>query len=168
MKMAKVQPPFELSESALVKIRIALTQLSIFRGANLDKEILSLFSKRLLQENYDDVISALAKLQEMPREQGEPALPDIGTILTSVRMQANIRKSRAVKGRVELVTWNCPKCGVRSSGHLEPEASKQRSCRSFYGPRGVRPSTFLPRGKTCGAAMNWAVYRDCDDENSQG
>ena len=62
-------------------ITMALAEMCCYRQAVPTREYLEAFSKRLAQEYLPGVLASLRKLGEMPREEGETALPDLGTIL---------------------------------------------------------------------------------------
>jgi hypothetical protein len=93
-ELTKISKPFK-SPSQRDMLEAVLTTAGTMRGAKLDKETLSLYSGRLLRESFDDVVVALEKIAEMPREQYETALPDMGTVLDMVRIAGQSRANRA-------------------------------------------------------------------------
>jgi len=117
-------------ENPLVAIKKALAEMAICRGAVLEKEHLSLYPARLVLEDLEDVLTSLRKLQEMPREKGEMALPELGAILQLVRYvhEERIRLSRARVPSV-LVRWKCQHCYVTISGFVGVGADLKRKCR---------------------------------------
>ena len=115
----------------------------------MDRNQLSLFAKRLVQENVNDVCAALKALEEMPRKEGESALPDIGTILEVVDAQKRARQARESNAAEErFLLWQCPICGVRMSGFVRPGASRLRYCHGI-----PRKHTYRP-GEVCGGVLN--------------
>lgn len=128
---------------------MALTQMAIFRRATLDKDTLSLYSKRLEQENVEDVVRALEKIQETPRKECESALPDIGSILASVKTETAVRNASASRGQ-QLVAWHCPACGHTMTDFLTSGAALKRVCRR----------KLHQREAICGADMAWQVFEE--------
>jgi hypothetical protein len=47
-----------------------------------------------MKENHEDVIAAIEKLGELPREEGQPSFPDIGTILAVAGVMRVARHNR--------------------------------------------------------------------------
>jgi hypothetical protein len=106
------------------------------RGAKLDKETLSLYSARLAREPFDDVITALEQISEMPREQYETALPDMGTILELVKGCGIARQHRETAAKdQEYIGWKCRICKgvvadfypVARRAHLEVRYCQRQS-----------------------------------------
>ncbi len=62
-------------------IMVALAEMACYRATVAPEYYLSAFSKRLAYEHLPGVLASLARLGEMPRKDGETALPDLGTIL---------------------------------------------------------------------------------------
>lgn len=147
--MAKATTISMSSTHALPRLMLALTQLAIFRGAKMDKTLLTLYSKRLAQENPDDVCVALKKLEEVPRKEGETALPDIGTILAAVELERRARVVRMTSLDEErLVRWRCPECNVTCCGFVKYGESRLRYCRGIPRRKNYRP------GEVCGATLD--------------
>ena len=68
--------------TSLERIALAIGEMAILRNAETPKsEAIVMFAKRLNQENIDLVLRAIKRISETPREQGEAAFPDLGTIL---------------------------------------------------------------------------------------
>src|SRR5208282_2240111 len=110
-----------------------------------------------------DVIPAIEKIQELPREEGQTALPELGVILAMARTMEVARHNREESVRDMLVSrWECPKCGTVQSGHVSPFDNTPRICRSQYdgkprqkaGTTGRLTRFLLPSGETCGAVMD--------------
>ena len=128
--MAKAIEPSRSSPNPLEKIKLALTEMIIFRRAEPDKLTLELFSRRLAQENLEDVITALQQIQELPREEFESAIPCIADIVAVVKAAGIARISRETNGkRSVLVGYECPKCKYRTADFLEPDHYPKRYCR---------------------------------------
>jgi hypothetical protein len=117
------------SESALPRIQMALAQMAILRGAKLDKETLSLYSRRLVKERIDDTLAAIEQIGEMERKEVDPAFPPLATILAVVGAQAVARHNReqlAIK--TLLACWRCPQCANTRSGWIPPTDHEPRKC----------------------------------------
>jgi hypothetical protein len=149
-ELTKISKPFK-SPSQRDMLEAVLTTAVTMRGAKLDKETLSLYSGRLLRESFDDVVVALEKIAEMPREQYETALPDMGTVLDMVRIAGQSRANRAEAAKdVELIGWQCKTCRRTMSGfhpREENAAAEVKYCR--FGAR--REGAKL--GEICGGDM---------------
>lgn len=77
----------------------------------MDADSLSLYANRLAKEPFEDVEMALEKLSEMKREQYESAIPDIGGLISLVKVMTIARHNRMAQN---LPVWQnqvCPKCG---------------------------------------------------------
>jgi len=99
------------------------------RAAKLDTNSLTLYTDRLVKENTGDVIAALQKLAELPREQFETAMPGIAEILALVNVERISRENRSTAKRSErLVKWVCPTCKAVQSGFPSTNASLDRRC----------------------------------------
>lgn len=142
----------EGSSLALSRIVLALTQMAIYRRASMDEKTLQLYASRLATERFDDVIAAIETIQEMPREAGETALPEIGAILAMVKVRGISRVNReATADRTVLARWQCPECGVYASGYIRPDDADTRYCRGI-------PKREHKFGEHCSARMR-EVYR---------
>ena len=84
--LAKETQLSKLSDSVLPRIQMALAQMALLRGTKLDKMTLSLYSKRLAQENVEDVLAGIETIQDLPREEGDLAFPEVGAILSTARV----------------------------------------------------------------------------------
>lgn len=125
----------KLLDSPLPKIKMALTQAAMFRGAKLDASTISLYSSRLAQEPFEDVIAALEKIAEMPRKDYEPALPEIGTVLGMVDVMRTSRENREKASRDNLLAqWRCPNCRYTQAGFISLDDCKPRYCRRCTKP----------------------------------
>jgi hypothetical protein len=130
MATAKEMVTSRSSSSPLDAIKIALAKMATLRRADLDLPTIELYSERLSKEPTRDVITALEKMQEWPREQGETAMPEIGAILGVVKTCEVARKNRETgAGKTVLVAHECPKCGYRSSSFVRPENLSGTYCR---------------------------------------
>jgi hypothetical protein len=123
------------------------------RGAKQDPATLTTYSNRLAKEPIEDVLSALEKLAEMPRQEFEPALPDIGTVLQLVKTCNVARLNRLESVRSQrLVVWECPDCGHTMNGFPAANADLDRRCNAPWRKvNGKRDS--LRRGQICGGRM---------------
>lgn len=109
---------------------------------------LSLYSKRLAEENPDDVCKALESLQEIPPHQSGRSMPDMGTILAAVDTQRRMRIVRMSNQDEErLVRWQCPLCKVTMSGFVKFGQSRVRHC------RGIPKKQYYGPGEVCGGTM---------------
>lgn len=151
MASMKAQPSTSSAsqQNSVKKIILSLTELAIFRGARMDKMALSLYAKRLAEENADDVCKALEALRERPAHDKGRMMPDMGIILEAVNAQRKVRLAQAsIAAEERLIRWRCPVCHVTMSGFVKPGASKLRYCRGLpqkahYGP-----------GEVCGGSMD--------------
>lgn len=136
--MAESQIISKPSDNPLLRIKMALTEMASFRMAKVDAAQLSLFARRLAKENLDDVLSALATLAELPREEGENSFPEIGVILSSVGMERVARHNREGKaqGPQDIIRWEC-------------DGAHKHHCMGFY-----YQSEPTPKGKTCRCGAN--------------
>ena len=118
----------------------------------MDEKTLNIYSSRLVKERYDDVISAIDCIQEMPREAGETALPEIGAILAMIKVRATSRINREANADcTALARWKCPECGVFASGYIRPDDADTRYCRNV-------PKREHKAGEHCCTPMR-EVYR---------
>jgi hypothetical protein len=143
------------SAQKLQQIRDSLLELGISRQANIGKETLDVFSERLKNFEEEDVVSACEKLSDLPREEGKPSMPDLGTILAMVRCETYSRINRA-KPQEDVVIWRCPVCGSRVSGYRARGQALEdtpKVCTSPYAPIGQIPRS-LPAKVTCGGIMS--------------
>ena len=139
------------SSTPLEQIKAALTALAIFRQAKLDATTRDLYAKRLAQEQAIDVIPAIEKIQELPREEGQTALPELGVILAMARTMEVARHNREESVRDMLVSrWECPKCGTVQSGHVSPFDNTPRICRSQYDGKPRQKAGTAGRHCDCG------------------
>ena len=113
---------------------------------------LSLYSKRLAQENVEDVLAGIETIQDLPREEGDLAFPEVGAILSTARVcrVARINREAAAKVTV-LVRWRCPECGITLCDWISPSDDAPRVCKGI-------PSKG-PSDVVCGAIMD-EVHRE--------
>jgi hypothetical protein len=139
--------------------------MGIFRQAVIDTAALELYTGRLIHFNVQDVLAALKVIEDLPREEGRTAFPEIGAVLEEVRRQVNLRLAHADAARNKIMTiWQCPDCRVTMTGFLERGASMERRCESRMIPfsqrnKGDAFGHGLPMGQICGAAMR-VVHQD--------
>lgn len=127
--MEKAMQISRSSNESSTKIRMALAQMATFRQATLDASTLKLYSARLARERFEDVIAALEKLQEMPRAEGETALPDIATILAMVTVMGIQRGNRERKNaRPFLVGRRCSACCYSHSAFVAEDDMRGKKC----------------------------------------
>jgi DNA-directed RNA polymerase subunit RPC12/RpoP len=120
--------------------------------------MLTLYSKRLVKERLEDVVSALEMIQDLPREEGELAFPEVGTILSTVGVCALSRRNRArMAHQTVLVHYRCPDCGVYRSGWIPPDDHAPRRCNGI--PRDRRTDNNPDGVRVCGALMD-EVHRE--------
>jgi hypothetical protein len=79
-KPQKTSEQFSKDEHA---ITVALAEMCVYRQVVATQEYLQVFSQRLAQEHLPGVLASIRKLGEMKREEGETALPSLGTILSN-------------------------------------------------------------------------------------
>jgi hypothetical protein len=85
----------------------------------------------LAQEPVDDVIAAVEKMQEIPRQAGEPSLPEIGVFLAVTHAATVARENRVVASHGEdLVRRRCANCGRLYSDFAGKGASPGGICRA--------------------------------------
>ena len=120
--------------SPLSRVKTMLQATATLRGQKMDVDSLSLYANRLAKEPIEDVESALEKLSEMPRREYEPAIPEIGGLLSLVKVMTVARHNRM---RENLPVWQqqvCPKCG-NIVGHHVPKGEQGRTwcvpCQSY-------------------------------------
>jgi hypothetical protein len=77
----------------------------------MDVDSLSLYANRLVREPFEDVEMALEKLSEMKRADFEPAIPEIGGLLSLVKVMTVARHNRMAQNLPEWQNQVCPKCG---------------------------------------------------------
>ena len=119
-------------DNALPRIQMALAQMALLRGTRIDKEQLSLYSRRLAKENPEDVIAAIETIQDLPREDGDLAFPEVGQILAVTGVQAAARHSRELAAQNKILAmWKCPHCGTVTSGFISPLDREPRVCRGI-------------------------------------
>lgn len=146
------------------RLKIALVQMATFRQATMDASTLKLYSARLGSERFDDVIAALDHLQEQPRQEGETALPEIGSILTLVRVMAARRANReAAATDLEFIAWRCPACKYGVSGYFP--RSRNRASEPYYCQTASRRTGSKP-GEICGATMLVAHREQCNGDDA--
>jgi hypothetical protein len=93
------QKPTALSkaqENSCLSFRTkALTLMALRRGAAVSKEALELAARDLLPFDDCDVQAATVEIGFTPREEGETAWPDTGTLVGLVRRKARLRRDEA-------------------------------------------------------------------------
>lgn len=135
------------------RIKIQLTQTGMMRGAKLDADTIKLYSARLVQEPFDDVIDALNKISDLPREQYETALPDMGTVLEFVRMAGIARHNRTEAAKdQELIAWECRACKGRTCGYYPKAMSKWQELLYCLRPAGLLRANARP-DEICGGNL---------------
>lgn len=145
------------SLSPLTRIKLALTQAAMLRGAKLDPETISLYSARLAREPFDDVIAALEKLGEMPREDFEPALPEMGALLAMVRSAGIARANREMAAKdLEHIAWQCMSFPGHTCGDYFPKERK-RHLETVYCQAPSRRAG-ASKGEICGGNMR-VIFR---------
>lgn len=139
------------------QLKMALAQMATFRQAVIDTSTLKLYSARLANERFEDVIAALEHIQEQPRAEGETALPEIGTILALVGVMAVRRVNREGAAKdLEFIAWRCSSCKIVTTGfypRLAKKALEVRHCQRASQKTGARP------GEICGGNLQ-VVHRD--------
>lgn len=147
---AKPQPNSSESLKLIVK---ALEYAALMRAGKMGKEDLRAYSLKLNREPTEDVILALEKLSEMPRQEYERAIPDLGAMLALVKVCTLARQNRSADTRSErLVRWQCPSCKATQSGFPKSSDDLFRKCyKPIRDPRGERME--------CGAMMT-VVFDD--------
>jgi hypothetical protein len=114
---------------------------------------MNLYASRLSKENIEDVVNGLHKIGQMAREEFEPALPDIGTILAVVGAEKVSRQNRiAAANDKDFVAFKCPACGATCSGWLLRTDQEPRLCRGI-------PKRPHQSGEHCGEVLN-EIHRE--------
>lgn len=118
---------------------------------------LSLYAERLAREPFEDVELALQKLSELERKEYELAIPEIGALISLVKV-CNVARLNRLEGERnrKVVGWKCPDCGFTMTAFLLPHESRERRCASIYRKLSEveKPSDrCLPRGQICGALL---------------
>ena len=130
MDMAQEKQISQSSLSPSERIKMALTEMASFRRGTFDKTTFSLYSKRLMQENVEDVVTALQQIQELPREDFESAIPAMPDIIALVKAAGVARVNRETASqRTTLVGHKCRQCRLTSSGYVADNDRATRYCR---------------------------------------
>lgn len=138
------------SNAALIKT--ALIEMAELRGASVEGSRIKTYANVLKDQNPVDVQDALLTISRLPRNEGELAFPDIGTILNTVKVSATARRNReSIQYPKELVRWRCPDCKIKTCGIVSKGDSFPRTC---YGVGRLG----LPQG-ICGAVMD-EIHRE--------
>lgn len=129
--------------------------MAMLRGASPSKELIEAYQSRLQRENEVDVLAALHKIGEMPRQDGELAFPELGSIIALMNACGVARRNRieAEKNK-RLVTWVCPDCNVTCSSWVAPGASLERRCQGI--PRDGSLGQNSQGRRICGARLEVA------------
>ena len=114
------------------------------------------------------MLLALEKLAEMPRQEYESALPDLGSMLALVDVCriARLNRRSSEKNR-RLHYFTCDYCGFSESGFYvptDPRLEEKRFCRSFYGKLGT--AEILERKTICGHEMRVERFVSADEERT--
>ena len=106
------------------------------------------------------MIFALEKIAEMPRQEYESAIPDVGSILAVVSAMAAARINReALKAnKTTLARWHCPECGIHMSGFIAPDDRYPRRCQGI--PKDNKKTDHDSRGYRICAAIMDQIYRE--------
>jgi hypothetical protein len=137
--------------------------MAAYRGAKPEAEQINLYAARLSREighgsELQDMVAAIEKIADMPRESGELAFPEVGQILCLVPVMRMARLNRAAAARATvLVRWKCFECGVYRSAYIHPDDRAPRVCNGV--PRGAPQLDAQGRPEPCGAIMD-IVYDD--------
>lgn len=90
---------------------------------------LELYSAKLAQEPVEDVIAAIERMQELPRQAGEPSLPEIGVFLAMTRTAGCARENRIISRTGEaIVRVRCTNCGREYSVYIPKGGSYDGIC----------------------------------------
>jgi hypothetical protein len=110
-----------------------------------------------VEEPVEDVIAACQKLQELPRKEGEAALPELGVFLATTKAETVARQNRRVTDEeAEQVEMACDLCGTWYSTFLRPGVNiSRRYCRA------KKPG---PKGTICGGSLIEKGRGYTDDE----
>lgn len=84
----RLKPEPECLSDANVILK-ALMVMAVYRQAEATETYLDAFSTRLSREYLPGVLSSLEKLGELPRAEGETAMPSLGTILQNCPPRVN-------------------------------------------------------------------------------
>ena len=69
----------------------SLTALATARQATLSRDTLILYASEICDFREDDVSKAIRKIAVRPREEGETAFPDLGTLLKAIKSERSER-----------------------------------------------------------------------------
>jgi hypothetical protein len=111
--------------------------MAAFRGSKAESDQLVMYSNRLASKipeigEVEDVIAAIEKVADMPRESGELAFPEIGTLIAlSTVMKVQRRNREAAASERHLVRFHCRTCGVQTAGFLLRGDEEVRVCRGL-------------------------------------
>lgn len=156
-----IKQPSENLMKKRLDIKRALSNTAIFRQARVDSETLQLYAERLLNFSLWDVQSALKRIEDLPRGEGETAFPEIGIVLAVVREEINNRLNRLENAKSKrLVSWKCPDCKRTQSGWIPPGASLERRCPGI--PADGRTDTNTQGQRVCGAKLE-VIYDEAPD-----
>jgi hypothetical protein len=135
--------------------------MGIFRQASIDPQTIKLYAAKLVNFDLGDLQDACKRIEDLPRGEGETAFPEIGAVRSMVEICRNARLNRVeAEMHKALVRWRCPDCSLRMSGWVARGDTRERRCKSTYGPwtpwnppAVPAKRTFLPEGQICGALM---------------
>jgi len=88
---ASTQPP-ELSKHS--RIVLLLSAFGVRRQAKLDQQDYQVYASDLEPFNLEDIEAVLRRLSEKPREEYEPAFPDLATIVHAIKNRQQARETR--------------------------------------------------------------------------
>jgi len=132
--MAEETKSLRLLQSPSEKIKMALAQMAMFRGARLDAKMLSLYAQRLSKERLEDVLAALTRIQDQPRQEGELSFPEVGAIISMARSAGRQRQEQDRDLHEYFQQQVCPVCGG-IVGMMRPRGEQFRTwcvgCQSY-------------------------------------
>ena len=149
--------------SKMREIKRGLTNMAIYRQAAHDSAAIELYAQRLIHFELEDVLNALKTIEDLPRDEGKTAFPEIGIVLDTVRAQVQRRLTRAELSKNKaLVIWKCPDCRSSISAFLARGEHDERRCGGNLKPMMKRNTKDafghgLEQGQICGARMSMVL-----------
>jgi hypothetical protein len=111
--------------------------MASLRSAAIDPVTLNLYGNRLSRAivedvHLEDVLAAIEKIADSPREEGQPAIPEVAAVLSlGVVMSVQRIKRQKLTGRGYWVRFECPVCGLRASGLRGMSENRPQPCKGI-------------------------------------
>lgn len=133
------------STSKRYEIAKVLAELSIRRQADVSKETYAVFAEDLMPFPIDDVRQACKNIGSTPRQQGEKAFPEVGTIIAECERVGRMRRTNSDRRA------KCPYCcdGMTFVVNALGQSIAIEACRECSGPAWLESSRqhnqYLPK-----------------------